>query len=485
MSTGSGTTPGNSSTTPTSNATVRVDFANRSGAQPQIPPGLLSVNRGHFDNNEATAQQIISQNGVGMVRLDAALWSIYATLTPNWTDLDTALEDIRNANLNALVTIDYTPVWLRPKVNLCPDRASGAYGAFPVDPQAWGRIAASVVHHIDSKFPGLVYGYEIWNEPDSPDFNCNLLNSSIQARMTAYYGLYAAAAPLLRAQATADGTVIRIGGPVLSTPPHVLQFLPQFVSNPDLAPYIDFVAYHHYISGTSWDGPGNNLLLATTDATQGVGATYAAVAAIVRHGLQPNAQQTPILISEYNTTADCCRISPTYSPLFNSVFLATLLNAAYTVQSVPSHINYYGANNSSEYCLLASSQDGCFYSGGALQVLPPLHTFNLLAGQDYLDMSSGGFLAAAAASNSSSLVTVGFYTEKSDSVAVINTGPSAIAVSITITNPGLSAASATLFLLNAQDPMIAAQALQLTPTSAGYTASFIAPGYSVLGISIR
>jgi len=467
-----------------SNASVQVDFGNRAQGQIRLPASILSVNRGVFGTHELQALQIIHRNGVAMVRLDATLSSIYETPTANWTKLDAALSHIQAVNLAALVILDYTPKWLQSPLNLCASREAPAFGAFPANFTIWGTVAASIVHHIDVNFPGLVYGYEIWNEPDSPYFNCNTSSNTTSSRMNAYFQLYGVVAPILRAQANADGVTVRIGGPVVATPADAILFLPQFVNNPVLAPYIDFVSYHDYISGATWDGQGQNLLNATTDAGQGVGANYAAIAAIVQHGLQPNAQQTPILITEYNIMDGCCRISPQFSPLFNSVFVATLLNAAYTVGEVPAHINYYSANTPDGYCLLATSDTSCAYDNGPFRILPPLYTFNLIGSPDYLDMNNGGFLAAVS-SNTPSLVATAFYTQRSDSVVIINAGASPIATTISIANTSLSAANATLFELNAQYPTISSQALPLSETNDSYTASVTAPPYTVLGISIR
>lgn len=468
-----------------SNASVQVDFGDRSGSQFRLPADILSVNRGVFGSYEPNALWILKHNGVGMVRLDAGISDIYLTSTPDWSTLDAALVHIRAANLQALVILDYAPKWLRRPVDLCTIRGAPAYGALPLSLTIWGSLAASVVHHIDVNFPGLVFGYELWNEPDSPSFNCNTNPDTTPARMSAYFQLYAAAAPMLRAQADADGAAVRIGGPVVATPADAMLYLPQFLNNPALAPYIDFVSYHDYISGATWDGPGQNLLQAITDASQGVGADYAAIAAIVEHGLQPNPQQTPILITEYNIMDGCCRISPMYSPLFNSVFVTTLLNAAYTVGAAPTKINYYSANTPDGYCLLATSDASCAYNGGPFLILPPLYTFNLIGSPDRLDMNSGGFLAASVSSDTSSLVVSAFYTDNSDSLLIVNTGPSVNTTSVTIANTGLPSAHATLFELNAQDPTIASQALPLNKTSDGYTATITVPPYSVLGISIR
>lgn len=472
---------------------MQVDFGNRSQNQTVIPANFIAAQRGAFGANEPEALGLLKQNGVGVIRLDARLEEVYATRTPNWANLDAALGNLKNAGMQAILELDFTPPWLEPNPNPCLVNGQATGAVLPADFQTWANLAAASVHHVDVNFPGLVLGYEIWNEPDNSIFNCAPPDG--QSRMNAYYQFYAVVGATLRAQANVDGTHIRIGGPALTgVTESTLPYLLQFVNNPSTAPYIDFVSYHEYLIGAvpalTWLGPdpSESVFYAITNSTNGLEAQYAQAANSVRGGLQPNASTTPIYITEYNTTwdvaaVDCCRNSATYAPLFNATVITTLLNG----RSFPAGISYYSAYDGvDEMCLLAGAGTDCQYQGGPLVVLPQLQTFNLIGGAGYLDLESGGFLASQASATDSNLLTTAFYTQKGDAVLVVNTSPTASPqVTLNFDNVGLAQASAAVFLLNDQNSAISTQPLALTQTQTGYTGQISIPGYSVVGISLQ
>src|SRR5581483_4135890 len=127
----------------------------------------------------------------------------------------------------------------------------GVY-ALPSDLNAWASIAAQYVQHMDTKFPGVVTDYEIWNEP-------NIAALCVPAgdnQLTDYINLYDAAAPAMKAQAKADGATIRVGGPV--TAGLDANWTTTFLNDPTVAQNIDFFSYHQYLMGSAqlgaqWD----------------------------------------------------------------------------------------------------------------------------------------------------------------------------------------------------------------------------------------
>jgi len=161
---------------------------------------------------------------------------------------------------------------------------------------------------LNQAFPGLVFDYEIWNEPDLLRALC-VSDGSGTTRLNTYIAMYAAAANAMRAQANADGVQIRIGGPAIVQVGLASTWLPALLNNPNTAPNVDFVSYHHYLAGDSdisngmgWDNTQdrNRCLPASR-----IPATVLAFGSLrSRHWCGPAAslmlRRTPIFVTEYN-----------------------------------------------------------------------------------------------------------------------------------------------------------------------------------------
>src|SRR5205814_3278943 len=103
-------------------------------------------------------------------------------------------------------------------------------------------------------------------------------------RYTWYRVIYAASAPLMEAQARADHVPIKIGGPTLAYYAHFDTWFPKFLNDPQIAPYVDFVTYHQYVTGQTWgvvQGSTKNNAKVTAksvlDATQDPAVGYTAI----------------------------------------------------------------------------------------------------------------------------------------------------------------------------------------------------------------
>ncbi len=88
---------------------------------------------------------------------------------------------------------------------------------------------------------------------------------------------------------------------------------------------------------------------AEQDASTGAQANYAKALKAVAAGQQPNAANTPIYVTEYNTNwafyQDCCRNDSTYAPLFNSLYVTDMLNTVYNGGArVPNKIIYFAGS---------------------------------------------------------------------------------------------------------------------------------------------
>lgn len=364
----------------------------------------------------------------------------------------------------------------------------------------YAQLAASFVTHIDQDFPGVVQDYEIWNEPDGGGL-CGSSNSQ-SGKLSSYLAIYAAVGPAMRSAAKADGVQIHIGGPTLGSVYNASTWLPALLSNPSTAPYVDFVSYHFYASsptdvsrGMNWDGSGGkpSLLAQTqTGSFSGVSGGYNQIASLVHQGSQPNAASTPIYVDEYNSdwgfVLDCCRNSATYSPVWNSLVISDLLNAAYgSAHTVPGKILYYAISNP-PFCV-AGSLDGNMdcKKAGSPQAYPQYYALKLFSDSNYLGLEQGGYMAASVQQSSNSgLVTTAFYTPGGDQMVIVNTsGNNYSNIPVAANNAGPTPSQATLYTLNSDNRTIATESLALTSNNnGGFTATVSVPPYSVVALSL-
>jgi hypothetical protein len=476
-------------------SSISADFSSRSGSSPSIAPNFIGAGVGGGLHTDTLP--LLTSGGINYTRFHAYIENVYRTTTPDWSSLDSRLAAMQSAGLHVILELDHTPNWLLPSSNPCPSSMPPNF-AYPRDVNRFAQLAASFVTHIDANFPGVVQDYEIWNEPDGPGL-CTTPNSS-DGKLKGYLSLYAAVAPRLRDAARADGVPIRIGGPTLGAArANADRWISALLSNPSTAPYVDFVSFHYYPSGPkdvqngmTWDGNGS-LRNKTQASGSGIAAVYQQVANLVHRGSQPNASNTPIYLDEYNSdygfVLDCCRNSPTYSPVWNSLVIADLLNAAYSgAQTVPGKLLYYAVSNP-PFCLagqLNGSMDCSYSYGGTPQAYPQYYALRLFADSAYLGLEQGGNMAASIQQSSSpNLVTTAFYNASGDKLVIVNTsGNNYSNLKVGVQNPGLSASSATLFTLNSRNSTIATESVSLNSTGSGYTATVSVPPYSVVALSI-
>jgi hypothetical protein len=109
-----------------------------------------------------------------------------------------------------------------------------------------------------------------------------------------------------------------------------------------------------------------------------------------------------------------------------------------------------------------------------------------MASADYLDMNSGGFLATSVApqSQGAGIAVSAFYTQKQNSILIVNPTGQAATEFVTVQNPGYPSATATLFQV-ANGKSINRSSLEVTQSGAVMTVSVSIPAYSVLGIAIQ
>lgn len=473
---------------------VVADFGMRLDTRFPVPPDILYT---QWSTALPAAQlsQLASAGFSGM-RLHANIELVYNTQSPDWTWIDPIVAKLQSAGLHPIMEMVNTPPWLVPTVQGCPN----SMAVPPTNVMAWAQLAASYVAHFDQKFPGFVQDYEIWNEPDLSTFCVSPNDDS--TRLSEYLSLYAAAASQMRAQAASDGQSIRIGGPAIISPNEVSVWIPALLSNTSTAPYVDFVSYHRYLSqqaditaGMTWDDPSTGswpLYNRTQDSNSGEAAVFKNVAKYVRAGSQPNAATTPIYLDEYNDNSafalDCCRNSAVYSPIWNALVVADLLNTVYQgLAAVPSRISYYSSSNP-PFCLLGALDANMDCASSSYQLYPQYLTYQLLASGNYLGLSSGAHMATSISPSfsQSGIEATAFYNAATESIVIINpTATDYSQIVLQVQNSGLSPGQATLYQVDTQGQKITSQPLTLTSANGGLTGVIALPRYTMIGIAVR
>jgi hypothetical protein len=474
---------------------ITVDFGGRDNSTKIIRPNL--INSQYTGTVTLANLQAMKAAGFSGVRLLSLLPEIFETRTPNWTRIDPTISLLQSAGLDPILEITYTPPWLVPLVSGCTQN----YKMPPNDLTSYAQIAASIVAHMEQNFPGFVKEYEIWNEPDLGSF-CVSPNTN-DARRAKYINLFAAVAPAMKAEAAKYGVQIKIGGPATVTGAYS-NWVPGLTTDSRTAPYLDFVSYHHYITGQAearngmtWDstveGGPRPLYDRMQDPSGGAAALFKSFANLVAKGTQPNASSTPSYLDEYNDNwwfgPTCCRSDPRYAPVFNALYISDLLNSVFDGSAnTPGKIYYYSASAFPYFCLFGQIDAAMDCANVAAQPYPQFYALKLIAADTHLGIKEGGYIAKSILprAGTAGLAATAFYTPSRNSILITNPTSTAFTqVKVFANNPGFSNANATLFVLNQSYPQIRSEALALTATSQGLSATIDVPPYSVVGIAIK
>jgi len=462
---------------------ISADFANRSGSTRLVPNGILAIQGigSAVDLVDPGTINMVTGVGLNQSRFVVSLQQVYATTTPDFSVLDSELALMKSAGVHPIAVIDGTPPSLGSKPCTPPSNIG-----------KWGLRAASIVAHLNQKFPGVVEEYEIWNEPE---LATSLCVSDATARLNTYLTMFYDAAAAMHAQAKADGQLIRTGGPVMSQLNLASTWIPALLSNANTAPYVDFVSFHLYITGL-WDINNGmawpDLYSITQSSTRGLAHYYSMIEPLVRAGKQPNAASTPIYLTEYNDNwahaLDCCRNHPTYGPLWNTLAITDFLNVVYSgARGVPTRLDYFDSHGRF-FCIVGQLNANMDCNPSGLEPYPQFYAFVLFASPDYLDLQSGGYMAASVspASTTSGLSATAFYTSTADTVVVVNpTSTDYSTVTVNLTNPGIQSPSGEIYLLNDSHGQISSQPVSVNSTSGGYSVNVEVPPYSTVAVSAK
>jgi hypothetical protein len=475
---------------------VSVDFDSRSTTLHAIAPDLFGAERMESLHNTADLD-LVKAGGIRYARLYAQIPSVFSTnSTANWRAIDFIVEKVSAGGVHVMLQMVQTPPWLQPNPNPC---GAGNPTAVPTDMTAWAALAAQYVKHMDETFPGVVTDYEIWNEPNTTAF-CS------SNRPVDYMKLYTAAAPVMRAQAAADAQAsglpaARIGGPGTSG----LQpgWISEMLSDPVISQNIDFISYHDYLfnnhqTGAQWDTYNNvvSVYQRTQDSGAGPMHAHAYASRLVAAGTQPQGKNLPIYNTEYNLNwqfaKNCCANDPTFSPVWNTMFAADMLNSVYDgAANTPGHMVYFAATALPYFCLVGQidpDMDCAYPDGSVPQPYPQYFAYQLFGASNYLGLQDGGFMAKSVSPGTlgNGLVVTGFYTKNLDAIVLINPNQNTLSnVPLNLNNTGLTSAQGTLYkIVNGQSIQSAPIALQ-NPTGTSYTTTITIAPYSVQAISIH
>jgi hypothetical protein len=483
---------------------VTVDFASRSTSLHAVPAHLFGAERMDSLHNSADLD-MVKEGGINYARFYALIPQVFATKAPNWGPIDANVRKISAGGTSIMLQMHQTPPWLLPAGNPCGTGIS-PNDAMPTDVNAWGQMAAQYVKHMDATFPTVQFDYEIWNEP-----NTGSLCVPTADKLSDYLSLYAAAAPLMRAQIKADGASARarVGGP--ATAGFQASWVSAMLSNSTVAQNIDFLAYHNYMFsnlqlGAQWDTySGATTTSSCPDCgvsvyqrTQNTGAgpldTYLYASKLVAAGLQPQGKNLPIYNTEYNLNwtfaKDCCENDAVYSPVWNGLYVADHLNAVYNgAPNVIGHLVYFAANAHPYFCLIGeiNANMDCTYSSSP-QPYPQYFLYQMFGSPSYLGLQNGGYMAGSISPGTlgNGLVVTAFYTANLDAIVLINpTSNTLDGVAVNANNTGIASAEGTLYqIVNGQSIQSSSVSLQ-SQGGTSYSTSVTIPPYSVQAISIH
>jgi hypothetical protein len=476
---------------------VVVDFGSRASTLHAVPPAMFGAE--HFDSlhNQSDIDMVV-RAGITYARFYAELPAVFPTAAsvsaPQWQKVDHTFQSVGVAGgTHIMVQMTQTPAWLGRSVCKTDPNAS-----MPTNVNTWAKLAALYVAHMDQKFPGVVTDYEIWNEPNITGSLCDPGGNALND----YLALYAAAAPLMKAQAARDGKTIRIGGPAGAG--LVTSWVQALTTNTKTARYVDFISYHRYLFGNKelnakWDiyNGVQSIYQRTQDSIFDPRTTYLTATSLVAAGKQPGGANTPIDITEYNLNwffhANCCQNDPTYSPIWNALYVADLLNTVYVgARNVPGKLVYFAANTQPRpYMCLIGTLDAardCSYPVGSVpQAYPAYYTYQLIASTKYLGLQNGGHMAKSISPGTAGggLVVSAFFNATQDSILIVNpTAQTYSSLSVSAVNTGYTSGGGTLYqVVNGQQ--IRSSTVALTRSGTSVSARIPVPAYSVQAISIK
>lgn len=466
-----------------------------------IPPGWFGI--GGVGSTVSDPNAIAKFTKIHMLgnRIWAEMTEIYKNgPTPDFSLFDKQMDRGTQDGLDPIVVLDGTPPFLQGPSGRCSK---------PTDVNAWAEAAAAVAEHVEKSHPKL--HYEIWNEPDSQASLCtdNQLNDYIE--------IYLATAPKVKKAAPTS----EVGGPALCCPAKdVDTFLTPLLADNRVTPYIDFVSWHVYLTGSweaengmQWDystGMASPMFDIMQGPTTGWSYYYRKVDAAVRAGGQPNAKNTPTYLTEYNVSHqtmghNCCQNDYRYGPLWNAVAYVDLMTTQQDgAIRGPDKINFYMSHSANlNMCAIGpiNGASGSTIAGdcgdvpehcdngvctGDYTEYPQYQAFQMFTSPDYLNLEDTNFYVLTRPQLPNNMLGAVLWNATSDMLVIINqTGENLGSQSYTFANTGFhSALQAHLYQI--ANGFMLTKSLPLAMSDLNTVAAVVTiPAYSVTAIKIE
>lgn len=256
-------------------ATVTADYSVNNGV------GYPTVFGTNNQDITKTALNSLGAAGIKIVRIDLYIEKIVPNTTAadyknnvnnvkdparwNFSAWDAYAPIYHGRGFKVIAIMDYCPPWLS---------YSGEHHGIPADWSVYQDIVTKVYRHCRGSIDYL----EVWNEPDCQFLSlANASETAYPTKLAAYTAIYSHVASAVR---SVDAGV-PIGGPALGDPLNY-RYSPSWVAsllaNPEIAPNLNFISYHHYRNSTS-------------DYTGEYAQNYAGI---------PHAKKLPIFVDEWN-----------------------------------------------------------------------------------------------------------------------------------------------------------------------------------------
>lgn len=161
-----------------------------------------------------------------------------------WTDLDIMIQLARNYGIEPVPEILYTPDWARadaPATSSCINNWKRNYP--PDDFDDWADFIAEIVNRYGSNGKNQVHYWEIWNEPDLPEF-LSIVNDPGDGTISVYADLLNVASTTIRSHD--PHASVLLGGLSDIRGPKFLGKLLDLRGNRDVRDAFDIIPFHAF-----------------------------------------------------------------------------------------------------------------------------------------------------------------------------------------------------------------------------------------------
>ena len=163
-----------------------------------------------------------------------------------WDDVDAVIQIGRNYGIETVPVLLYTPYWAVAGAPVAPECVNNMRKNYPpTDLADWEDFVRTIVRRYGPMGKGVVRYWEIWNEPDLPEF-LSIVNDPGDGTVPVYAELLNRAARIIRADA--PGSQILIGGLSDIKGSKFLDKLLALTGALDVRQSFDVVSFHAYSS---------------------------------------------------------------------------------------------------------------------------------------------------------------------------------------------------------------------------------------------